>query len=259
MPDPILIWTFRRSGSTSLADLLAVASGRDMLHEPFNGDRVFGRVTQAYRESENRDQLRSDVRSALRTHPNIKQCYDILPQPVHRVLLGQARKAGYRHVVLDRGVDLERALSLELALQTDVWGPSGARDSYPEILAGRRTLAPLSVARVKECLRSGMARRRWLAAHFDELGISPEIVFFEQVFGPQAEGRARVLSLMAALGLDPAGVTGFEQAMERALTGTSQGSASVLDLVPNIAELRAEIASCDFGPNPWAERSALQA
>ncbi|WP_149866283.1 hypothetical protein [Tropicimonas marinistellae] len=242
MSDPVLIWTFRRSGGTALAQFVGSLSDTTIMHEPFNADRSFGWVVKNFRETKDGGTLSRNVGKALAARPNIKHCFDMLPRPLHRALVSEATTLGYKHVVLDRRDDTQRALSLELARQTGAWGPRQAKEIYPEIEAGRIVLKPLSTPDAIGHIRKGLNRRKWLARKFRENNLVPHILQFEQIYGDPAAGRARVIELLEFIGLNPEGIPGFEDSLNATLTGKSQNSSSVLDLVPNIGTVREEIA-----------------
>jgi hypothetical protein len=249
---PVLIWTLRRTGGTALASLLSALSPRpSRQHEPFNRDRVHGDVTRAFADSGDRAALRAGVARALADRPVIKHCFDILPKPLHAALLDVAGDLGYAHLVLDRREESARVLSLELARRTGIWGAAEARRRYPEFLDGDRQVAPLPLAPALSALREGRARRDWLAAEMAARGIRPRVVFFEEVFGPGVDGRARILRLLADLGLDPGAVADGEDRLRVTLEERAQGSERLLARVPNIADLRAALAAETGWRNPF--------
>ncbi|WP_146136720.1 hypothetical protein [Aliiruegeria haliotis] len=212
-------------------------------HEPFNAQRPFHWIVRNFKQDAEHKSLSSDMEEALKDSPCIKHCYDLLPVPIHKALLEVAANHSYSFVILDRRNDLDRVLSLQLAQQTGAWGPSGAKERYPEILAGRIKLEPISAEKVRSALETGRNRRAMLKRQLSAHGKRPHVVLFEEVYGDPSVGVEKVAGLMEFLGVDVSANSDYESALNQTLTGTSQNSASILEHVPNIAELREQFSS----------------
>ena len=259
MSDPYMIWTMRRTGGTSLASLLMrYAPFPPLEHEPFNAGRVWHHIVEKFQAPDGSVATEAALRSALRDRPVIKNCYDLHPRTLHALLLRLTTELGYRHIVLDRGNEADRVLSLALAAQTSVWGYQSARREYSEILEGRRKLEPIPEANVLEPMRRAQARRVWLADALEAAGITPHVVFFEEIYSPEVDGKARVRAIFRFLDTPMEPADQFEVDLHETVHEKSQGSARILPLVPNIAELQGLLAS-ELPPadsSPWTRFAA---
>ena len=249
---PFVIWTMRRTGGTSLTMLLSRLSEHPTReHEPFNHGRRFGWVAENFKTHADPARLRADMETALAERPNIKHCYDLLPMALHAALLEVTQKLDYAHMILDRRDEGSRIRSLELALATGAWGPDDARKVYPAYLEGDTPVPEMALDRIARMRKTAASRRKWLAGALGSAGISPVVVFFEDVYGPGAEGAARIDATVKALGLDRDRLPDFDAQVARSLEGSGQGSGRILPLVPNIAEVEKALAAPKGWPNPF--------
>lgn len=86
---PIIIWTLRRTGGTNLgASLFERAPFEAVQQEPFNDDRLYGAVTQAFRSSGDEDALRNSLRDIVAGKVLIKHCVETVP-PRLSILLAE--------------------------------------------------------------------------------------------------------------------------------------------------------------------------
>jgi len=243
MTHPFVIWTMRRTGGTTLADLLMTLSEHPRCtHEPFNWDRAFGWVSKAWNEDADPVALRTNMKRVLHKRPNIKHCHEIHPQELNACLLEETLTRDYRHIILDRRAEADRILSLELAKQTGAWGKMGAAEKYRAFLAGEAHLDPIDLVAATRHMAHCATKRRRLAALLDQAGVTPEVVYFEEVYSDFEAGRARVERLLAFLGIDPAGHDDYTVRLETALLHRGQNSAQMLALVPGIEAARARLA-----------------
>lgn len=249
---PLVIWTFRRTGGTALAGLIGKTSDSPrFFHEPFNADRKMGWITKQFEADQDVKALGVNLREEFSDRPCLKHCYDLLPPKLHNQLLFRTNKLDYSQVVLDRKDDLDRVLSLLLAMQTGAWGPTRAKDIYPAILDGSVSVAPIDPDQVREQMEHGLKRRTHLIKRMAHLGIVPHVVFFEDIYGPGADGAAVVGAMLADIGIDPSGNPDYPALLEETLVRKSQNSAKILELVPNISELRERFSEAAMGENPW--------
>ncbi len=234
-----VIWTFRRTGGTSLAQLLFDAAGGPRVgHEPFNIDREFGWVTRAFRENGDTAALAANIAQAMTDDPSIKHCHELVAPEMNAALLDHTLARGYRHLVLERDAEVERVLSLELARKTGVWGSREAKETYRRILEGEMQLGPIKLGEAVAQMRLCARRRAELAALFAARGVTPHVVRFEEVYGRGAEGEQRVDEIFAHLGLDRDALPDYAARRHEALYARGQGSGRILPLVPNIEEVR---------------------
>ncbi|MFD0859916.1 hypothetical protein [Roseovarius aquimarinus] len=256
MSEPYLIWTMRRTGGTTLASLLASLSEHPKIeHEPFNHDRALGHVFLRFKETGDEAMLRAMLRECLGARPLIKHCHELKPAAFNLALLQVACSLGYRQVVLDRRNEIDRILSLELAALTGAWGGAEARRIYPAIEAGTQTLPAMDLPRLLREMTHCHLRRRELAEMMRQIGAAPFVVYFEDIYAEHAQGRALIERLLAFLGIDPAEHEGYERLVEEALLRRGQNSARIMDAVPNLAEMKAEMARHEAECRPVFEAS----
>jgi len=242
--DPYVIWTMRRTGGTTLATLLSTLSEhRGIQHEPFNPERLFGHISDAFMQTQDTAQLRAALQECLADRPVIKHCYELMPEAFNTVFLDVTSALGYRHIVLDRRSETDRILSLELAHLTGAWGGEAAREIYPAIEAGEVTLAPVDIARARRQMTLCRNRRLELARLWVDAEPGPFVVYFEDVYSDPQQGRALIARLLAFLGIRPEDHAGYDAMVDDALLKRGQNSARILQAVPNadaaIAELDA--------------------
>lgn len=248
MSSPYIIWTLRRTGGTTLAGLLAVLSEHSgVQHEPFNPERVFGAVTTGWFEHKDEDLLRADLKRVLATRPLIKHCYELLPDPFNRLLLEVSIELGYVQIVLDREAEVDRILSLELARLTGAWGKKEAWKVFQALQNGTSQVAPFDVASAVAHLNVCQDYRRKIQALMDNYGVTPFVVYFEQVYANPQKGRQKVADLLAFLGINPADHGNYNALLTEALMQKGQKSGRILDFVPNldIARIQLEAALGD--------------
>ncbi|WP_425102313.1 hypothetical protein [Tropicibacter sp. S64] len=247
MSFPYIIWTMQRTGGTTLATLLAELSEHPgVQHEPFNQDRKFGHVVTHWQDQE---KLRSELEEALAARPVIKHCHELMPHVLNATLMEVSIALGYRHIVLERGAEVDRILSLELAKITGAWGSDQAKRIYRRIEAGDIEVEPIDIPRALAHMRLCAERRAVLEGLFDAHGQSPYRVRFEDVYTDPAAGRGLVEDLLGFLGIDYAARGDFDALVTEALLKKGQNSVRVADAVPNYAEARLRLTDAlEGGP-----------
>ncbi|CUH51508.1 hypothetical protein [Shimia marina] len=242
MSAPYIIWTMQRTGGTTLAALLSELTEHPKIeHEPFNVERALGWVTRNWREKQDADLLQADLRRALEERPVIKHCYELVPEELNSALMVCATELGYKHVILDRRAEQDRILSLELAKQTGAWGGKGVRGTYDRVEAGDVKLHDIDTKAALGHMGYCQKRRQFLATQFAKGGQSPFVVYFEDVYSDPDAGRKRVGDLIAFLGIVPSEHPNYAAQVDEALLKKGQNSARVMDLVPNIEDVRAKL------------------
>lgn len=123
MERPFIIWTHRRCGGTNLSSALFKASKfKAVEHEPFNNDRLFGRLQKEIRDGSYKGNLKDDVRVILQKSILIKHCLEIINKDLNDAILEVATELGYRHLFLYRELPEDRLFSLNYAQLTGIWG-----------------------------------------------------------------------------------------------------------------------------------------
>ncbi|WP_299694787.1 hypothetical protein [uncultured Tateyamaria sp.] len=242
MSDPFVIWTMRRTGGTTFTSLLTTLSEHPgTQHEPFNPDRKFGQITRDWTDHKDPTRLMDGLDKALADRPLIKHCYELVPEMVNMALIKAASARGYRHIVLDRGAEVDRIISLELAKVTGAWGAQEATGIYTEIAQGHRTLEPVDIDQACNHMTACAALRRWLASQFDAALHTPLLVYFEEIYGDFETGRRTIEEVLACLGIVPDDHPQYEALLIEALTEKAQNSQSIAGAVPNMDALRTRL------------------
>lgn len=228
---PWLILTLRRTGGTSLTTFLsAVSSFPTVEHEPFNTARIFGQITQDFRETGDLEHMEAAVRKALARRPNIKHCVEIIPQEITRALIDTCNDLGYHFIVMTRRDEGQRLASLFLAVATGAWGPADAEKIYPQIIAGDLIPDPIdlknlqsrvktdyySVGRALSLLRNRKINYKWL--------------LFEELYFGDTPIETQAGALAADLGMD---ITQDDERLQAFAEGSGQKSSSIAPYVEN--------------------------
>jgi hypothetical protein len=236
---PVIIWTFRRTGGTSLKTILFWLSTRaSWQDEAFNRDRELGSITKAYEESGDLDQLSIAVGEIVGQNKNLKHCVETVPHEITSRLLRLAEVNGYKHIVLLRRNEEDRQISLALALITKAWGPSEAAEIYQRISNGTLQLEPINLGWMQKHIDRDAIALGKLIRLFAVHDISYRVVFFEDLYtGPFARRSEFLKSVISWIGLRRASTVG-DEAFKSVLMERSQKTDSILSFVPNLDEVR---------------------
>ena len=215
------------------------------LHEPFNHDREFGWVSQAYSDTEDLSELRKNVGSVLDNAPLFKTAFEMQAIAINKSILQEATARGYRHIVLDRKAEVDRLLSLELARVTGGWGKLDAERIYAEYTSGSAQMEAFDVdwlvAHLEYCRKMRISLQQLMI----ETGVAPKVVYFEDIYLDHDAGRSHIDDLMHFVGLSPETLPDYESNVSDALTFKGQNSARMMNLVPNIEEARSRLNDAD--------------
>jgi len=222
-PAPFIIWTFRRTGGTHLAQaLFDRALFDDLQHEPFNPDRVYGGVSRHWMEHEDESALRDALTQVCGQKWLMKHCVEMAPQELNRVLSEVSTRAGYRHVFLYRRNPLDRLLSLEFAQRSGAWG----KDQVPQARMDDAIFSePLPVEEMREHEVACREAAREVYTQLRGLGHRPVLLAFEDLFlaGDMKRTRQQLHAVLAALGLSR-GEAEDDAFVARVLTNGDQGT-----------------------------------
>lgn len=233
---PILIWTFRRTGGTSLRGILFWLTKRGSFQdEAFNDDpeRELGSITQAFRKTGDDVLLRLSIRNALDSARNLKHCIDAVPFRLSSVLLDEALSRGYRNVILLRLNEVDRQISLDMARRTGAWGPDEARVLYQAVREGRRSLPPLNVQLMRVQAEADAALLGKLIRLFMTARQEPNIVFFEDLYTGDVATRYQAFRKLAVSVGIPNAHNLADEVFRTAAVDSSQGSASMFSYLSN--------------------------
>jgi hypothetical protein len=256
---PILIWTLRRTGGTTLTSLLDALSEYPTIdQEPFNWDRCFGAVARAWHADRRLDHLEVALQRVLADRPTIKHCYELHADAFNAALFAQATALGYRHMILDRRDEVGRILSLELAKLTGVWGRMGAAERYRQYEAGEVQMGPVDVPAAIAHMRLCQSHRAAIMALVARSGLPVRQTAFEDIYPDPVQGRALIHAILGDFGLDRPGDAALEQQITIALNHRGQNSARMMGMVPNIEGARRRLAkaAANLGIGPAAGSAA---
>ena len=149
MSKPFFIWTMRRTGGTSLTDLLTdISEYRGIEHEPFNADKKLGRFIKSFQNGTKCEKIIKELDEIFLAKPLIKHCYEIFGKEFNSLLVQSIVKHDYKHLFLKREDEISRIISLYLAQQTSVWGPEQKKKKYDDIISGKDKLEPFSIEKM---------------------------------------------------------------------------------------------------------------
>lgn len=197
---PFIIWTLQRTGGTNLTKHLAKRTTFKPIHaEPFNKPRIYGEVSKAWLANRDPAALRTSIAEVLAKNECIKQCVDMVPLEVSRILAELSAAADWRHMFLFRREPLGRILSKVYAERTKVWGPSHVDKVENDAEA---FVEPLNV---EQLLKEETRNVDWLNRVWKELKAvkAPVVTLaYEDLYGPDTELAAKALTnLLQMLGL----------------------------------------------------------
>lgn len=236
---PIIIWTFRRTGGTSLATFLFQSSSYEsVIHEPFNVDRIWGDIAQKIKKVEYKnykeryEQIQGDLANYVAEKKGIKHTIDTVPPVLTKMLLAETVKQGYKHIVLIRENQFQRILSLELAKQTAVWGKKGSGEVHHAIINREKKLDSIDWSTFKSQFHADNAYMGALLQDFSRCKIPYEMVSFEQLYDKQVDQKARfqrVYDLLEWLHIE----NYDEELLSKVLLKSSQNTERIYDFLPN--------------------------
>ncbi len=210
---PFCIWTLQRTGGTNFKAILNAASDAGSWEdEPFNHGRQLFRITKVLLEEDRPKKLATQIERAMAKRKNFKHCVEVVPFPITTALIG-ATSAEYRHLVLYRKVTVDRLLSVEFALRTQVWGPGAERASVDEQAAFND---PLDIEKLVE--RAQFAnfclQKTWNL--LVENNASVAAISFEELYSEPQEVAGQALARIFAaweVPIDPSALTGMVQSL----------------------------------------------
>lgn len=239
MSKPFFIWTMRRTGGTTLTDLLMKLSEYPKIqHEPFNQDRIFGWVSTAWYEHRDVERTRRDLNEVLKDNPLIKHCFEIHGPKFNKLLLEVLRERGCRQMLLLRDDEVSRIMSLQLAQATGVWGKMGSEKGYARFCDDGAPELFFDLEDAREQLDSSIANWAWLKQQMEGLGIEPYRLRFEDLYDDVQAGMETVRKVLQHLDFPPEIYTENIEQIENILRFKGQNSAAKFSLVQNADAVR---------------------
>lgn len=240
--DRFIIWTLRRTGGTNLAVHLGVDY---KYHEPFNSDRVFGGVQNAYRRDGDQQAASEAIERIASMGVCFKHCVETVPWELSEKIARHSTKMGYKHIFLFRREPQGRVLSLHFAEVFDIWGRKQKEERADPEIEGKVQSTHLPVA---DLVGKEMRDREVLKRVFDflvDLGSTPAIAVFEDIYN--SFDQAVSIGIFHRLcGFVNSKKSPTEAEVRRVLFHGAQGTRDKYSLFPNYQDFCAEIGG--IGP-----------
>lgn len=233
---PYIILTFRRTGGTSLMSFMAQVSAFGMApHEPFNNERVWGHITRAFKETGDVAAMEAAVRDGLKDTPNIKHCFEIIPQEITRFLIEETQRLGYRTYLLTRRDEPGRIASLFTAMSTGAWGPEQAAEIYPRVISGKTVPKPVDPKQMRRRMMQDARHLGQVLAMLRHRRVDYDWLVFEELY----KGETPVEDQARAIARDLGAEIGPDDPRLRLFTRGGQGSGQVADRIKGLKQGRA--------------------
>jgi hypothetical protein len=237
---PHLVLTLRRTGGTSMMSFLArISPFPTVQHEPFNKQRVWGHLTEAFDGKFDSAAFAEALDTTLVRQPNIKHCIDVVPLGLTRALIAACHARGYQIFVQTRRNEVGRLRSLFISQVTGVWGQEQAAEVYPAVLAGTaklRAVAPASIT--AQAKRDAMLLAKTRAELVDR-DIPFDEWVFEDIYSSDASLRAHASAIAAKLGVT---VAPDDPRLDILNEGKGLSAKEILPLIPGLAQVEEILA-----------------
>ncbi|NBZ89420.1 hypothetical protein [Stagnihabitans tardus] len=239
MDYPYIIWTFRRTGGTTLATILSHASSHGQApHEPFNPDRIYGNISKEWNETGDVKKLYSSISEVVERREVIKHCFEIVPMQLNTVLLQETIRLGYRHIILKRRMEVDRLYSLEVASRTGAWGPETAKKKY-------QALENLGTPSIRLNLRASLThmaecylRARWITTEMKRRRAEHAHVDFEDLYPEPEYEPEKICDLLKFVGHSEQKIADLLPFIKQKVSTGNQETHSVDKFIENAAEWR---------------------
>lgn len=240
---PFIVLTLRRTGGTSLVSFMSELSDFETVqHEPFNVDRIWGNIVSQFLESGNNEELKNNISIVLSKRPNIKHCFEIIPLGVTVALIDLCKKFGYKFFLLTRSNEVERIISLEIAVATNVWGPSDARIQYSKILSGQVNVPPVDVEEAIRGYYRDAAVLGQVVRALRHRNIHFNWLIFEEIYSGAIGSSNHVIDIAYSLGRR---ISADNSKLSFLKFEARQDSKSIKSHVPNIDVLKQRLEILD--------------
>jgi hypothetical protein len=248
MSYPFIIWTMQRTGGTSLAELLMeISEHRPAQHEPFNWQRdprQFAYVSQEWAHTANEAALFGALGDILSQRYLIKHCYELHPMAFNLRLMAATASTDYRHLHLLRRDEFSRLASKFVAEANGTWFKDYADRIFAEVRQRERSLKPLPAARMVEHYRHCREAAGRIGNELHAARVDFEDVFYEDLYLGSASSRQAALDrIFSFLELDSHVIAQHRARIENKIFNNSQETGSVLNFVPNLAEVEAALTA----------------
>lgn len=241
MAAPFIIWTMRRTGGTSFANILQKITDCQLEHEPFNWDRTLGFITQGFKnDRDNFDFFASSLQqSCIDKQICLKHCYEIIGPVFSECLIEVLSKTNYKHIFLLRRNELSRLLSLYTAKYTDVWGKHGSQEIYEQYFNGEKKLPLYDIEDMKKHLWVCNHRTKTLKEKMSDCNISFLEIYYEDLYSGNFEQRKQFLkNICNHIEISSESFENNTEDLKYLLMKANQKSNNLYDLIPNLKEIK---------------------
>lgn len=234
MTYPFVIWTTQRTGSTTLANLLAALSQKTIMHEPFNKSRPL-------QYQNDKETLLKNLQSLSESKLYFKHCWNVHPSWTNQLIFQHIIQDNYKIILLYRSNALKMHISKELAKQTGVWGLK-----QKLMLSVEDELQPFDITKLKEQIKIYQSQLKTYKSQLktkncDFLELSYEKLFEEDV---SYETRKEIISeICQFLDIDRQNIVNKEENVYEQLMNKKQNTVEEYQKIPNLKEIEQEFST----------------
>jgi hypothetical protein len=217
-------------------------------HEPFNWaaakPRQFWPIMDAWRNTENAENLCRALQKILDERYLIKHCYELHPAGFNRRLMEVAAKTPYRHILLLRRDEYARLISKFIAEGQGTWFKDYARQVFSEVAEGRRKLEPLPTDRMVAHYQRCRDATRAIRTGLTRVGLEFKEIYYEELYsGSEASRLANTQALLDFLGFTHAEIEQNASLVDQKIFHSGQDTPAVAPFVPNLQEVTEALAA----------------
>ncbi|NNF13905.1 MAG: hypothetical protein HKN72_11810 [Gemmatimonadetes bacterium] len=184
------------------------------------------------------DEYDRRIRQLLEQQYVIKNCFEIRTLDFNLDIAARSSEGGaYKHLILLRGDEAKRLLSLAVAMETGSWSPREAEAVIQELEGKPNPSIKLNIRRYQIEHQRCQARLLKLKEFFDSRAIPFEVVHFEEIYvGDEAARIARLEEVLRFLELGPASDDDIQRLFTKA-----QKSGDIYAHVSNLDQFLADV------------------
>lgn len=229
MSYPFLIWTVQRTGSTTLASILAHLSENKVIeHEPFNTGRMLD-----YQGKE--ELLVKQLQEIKGEKFCIKHCWNVHAPNSNQLILKHLLQDNYRIILLQRDNILAMEISRQLAKQTGIWG----KNNNSENTSSFSNLSPLDISQMQKQINSYKAQLNEYKSQFKHEHIPYSNISYEQLFDGSLEKRLKMIEEVCKfLNIDSQMMKNKSQEIKELLMNYKQNNSEMYQNIPNVKEIQ---------------------
>ena len=241
MKKKFIIWTMQRSGGTSLTSIIEKLGQYDqVLHEPFNGNQVYGAVIADRPKTSNdaTEYFQNKFAEIERndTFRSFKHCYEVHSLEFNMCLFGFANETGRNNIVLQRSNNFERQISLAFAKATGVWSKKQLYEKFGKNESEWK-IPEIDIEKLMEHEKKCRKMEQSLFAKISDQENSV-LVLYESLYDGDFDQRCKQLDkILGPLQIELSSSNAQIEAIRDTLMYQKQGG-GVYEKIPNIFEAR---------------------